>query len=198
MLKVSEFLEYAVSNKVEYSDDFWMKLESILKNSNSKNEFIECYKMLVPRIKKDNIMAAIGLITDIVTSLEVNLPELYPTLLMLLYKPYSYNYSVCHRIARLLIDIREGNINFVFNDIVNEMNPYDSTSIKISICVLYGNFEFNLLRSDLVTEYIQKVYKCLDVNKDDEGLKQDIRNFLLSKIDDSKYRDLKLKFDYMA
>ena len=192
-MKISEFLEYAISKEVEYNDNFWENVENIISDTHSRRGFIEEYKLLEPRLNKDNIMAAIGLITDIVTSLEFNLPELYPTLLKWMYKPFSYNYSVCHRIAKLLINIKEGEKDGVFNDMVNLMNPLDITSIKISICALYSNFEFSDIKKSLVLKYLEKVCECFKLNKNDESLKRDINNFLLSKITDNDYSDFILK-----
>ena len=105
MDNIDEFIKYAISNEVEHSDDFWLNVEKIIANESLRKEFINSFNILSTTFGKDNIMAVLGFVNDIITSLGFNLPELYQTILRLMYKDYSYNYSLSYKFAALLINM---------------------------------------------------------------------------------------------
>jgi hypothetical protein len=91
--------------------------------------------------------------------------------------------------------MKDNDTEYVFEEIMNKISLENLVASRIAVCALYGNFNFDGIRSDLVTTYLDKVYKCLIANQSNDQFKKDIKIFLINRLKDSSYNTYVTKFE---
>lgn len=194
-INIKDFIKRVLDNSIEYDDEFSNILDEISSNKDLQAQFISTFNGAEKKLNKSNVNYALSLVMELAINHGADLKTMYPLFLRMMFQEYSLDYSLCYRFCKLLIHMKDGDKEFVFTEILNKMSPENLVTSRISVCALYGNFSFDDFRSGLVTRYLDKVYKCLIVNQNDDYFKRDIKNFLINRLKDSNYDTYITKFE---
>jgi hypothetical protein len=197
MYNVEQLIEQSIDVD-DFSDEYYDLLDKLAVDRELTNKFIESFKEKLPTFNKYNIGKVLMLLNSLIISREVQLNELYPMILDLMYKDFSYDVSWGYRFVRLLIKIK-GNKEPVFDDILNRTDMNNKVSVGISVCSLYEFCDgLTNIPVEKVSKFLDIVYECSVKNKDDKMLKLVIEDFLLPIINNNRYAKYYHKFKVMG
>jgi hypothetical protein len=197
MLNINEFLENALYKKVERDDVYWeyfdKSFDEIIKNEELKNQLIQQFIYESSNFNKDNMGNYRILLNELIVERGVLAEELYPTILKFTYHDFCLNPSIPHKFVKIMLRLKDK--SKVFEDIIKNTDEDNLVKTGISIFSLYGlQSSFEDFPIELVNEFLERVYKCLQKNKDDLRINSIIENYLMEKIKrDTFYSDY-LKF----
>ncbi|NLI58877.1 MAG: hypothetical protein GX387_10240 [Clostridium sp.] len=197
MLNINEFLEYNLFNEIERNDIYWENFENsfneISESTDLKHQFIESFIEKSKFFNKDNIGRYRIILEEFIIERSILAEELYPVILNFMYHEFCYNPSIPHKFVKLMLRLK--NKTIVFKDILENTSKYKPFKTGISICALYGLQDgFKDISIELVENFLDTVFECLQENLQDEKLKSVIENFLMEKIQNDVYNSYYIKF----
>lgn len=186
MNSIKGFLESSLLDDAEHDDSYHDDLENIASNVKYLNDFQEVFKNSIYLFNKSNILVVVSMIRELI-SYKAKLDELYPVIRVLMYKEYSYDFSISPRIAQILIKIKGEDIT-VFKDIAESTDENDPISVGISVCSLYSNYpNFEGIPEAVIGTFLEKIYICLLNNRNCNKLKIAISTNLLPILKNKDY-----------
>ena len=184
---IREFVENVLNNSIEYDDEFSNILEQISVDINLQNELISVLENIESKLTKTNVNYILSLVMELTINHEINMKTLYPMFFRIMFYDYSLDYSLCYRFCKLLIYMKDNDKEFVLNEIIKKITPDDLIASRISLCSLYGNFDFGIIEQNLVNTFLNKILTVLECYNNNAEFKNDIKNFLLPKINCQQY-----------
>ncbi|WP_253351600.1 hypothetical protein [Sebaldella sp. S0638] len=117
-----------------------------------------------------------------------NLKILYKWVLKVMFKKEFYDYSMCYKFSDLLVKI-SNNIKQVFQDIIEKIDVYNSISVQIAICSMYGYYNFFEYK-ELTEKFLNKILIAIEKNGDNQGIIDDFNYFVMERINIGEYKQL--------
>lgn len=193
MKYVDDFFRNAILEDAEHDDYYHVQLESIASNADLLMDFRGALKTNMPMLNKRSVLVVVSMLRELI-EYKANLEELYTLILELMYKEYSYDWSISPRIVQILKKIKGEDIK-VFEDITANTDAENVVSVCISVCALYSNYwDFSELPIVRVNEYLERVFDCFDKNKRCDELRCSIETNLLPLLDCEEYKHYLARF----
>jgi len=186
-IKIKKFIESILKNTIEYDDEFYKKLEIMATDCECQKELINSLINIEKEINSENVNYILSIVDELIFCYNINLNELYPMFLNIMFCDYSLDYSLCFRFAKVLIGMKNGDEEDVFKDILNQIKSKQLTKIRIAVCSLYGNFDFDTIEKKLLNIFLQEIMVLLNYYKENMAFKNDVKYFLIPKIQNSKF-----------
>ncbi|MCD1262021.1 hypothetical protein B5M42_024885 [Paenibacillus athensensis] len=172
-----KFIETTLQNQIDFDDNFMGRLEELVTEPDFIDEVASVYREHLNKITKDSIFKYIHFLDMIIIGMDTVIPQIYNTLLIMLFKPYSRNVSIPYRIINLMQAVRpEG--HSVYKDIFKKVDASDLNSLKSGLFALYGTLEVKDIPISILEDFANKVLQFLKANSGRSVLKKESRDLL--------------------
>ncbi len=189
-LKVLLSTDVALVDDEKYSE----LVDELGTSSRSQTEFIN-YVLSHEILSAEDEYKIFMLLSEIYTLAEYEknynvdkLKILYEWVLKVMFKKEFYNYSLCYVFSDLLIKMSK-NIKQVFQDIIEKIDVYNSVSVQIAICSMYGYYNFFEYK-ELTEKFLNKILIAIEKNVDNQGIIDDFNYFVMERINIGEYKQL--------
>jgi hypothetical protein len=181
LINIDKLIRYSLSSQAQFNDSYHDLLDKIVDDEILMQSFTQFFVDKNEIIDSTNVAKVTMLLNNVILNREKKLIKLYPVILRLMYEEYSCNPSLAMRFTRLLVAIKEDKQQ-IFTDILHNTNDKDTKSVSISIFALEYLFAdkqvIQQIPKQSFDEFLIKVNRCSENNKDDKKLKAVIEGCL--------------------
>jgi len=120
-IKIKKFIESILKNTIEYDDEFYKKLEIMATDCECQKELINSLINIEKEINSENVNYILSIVDELIFCYNINLNELYPMFLNIMFCDYSLDYSLCFGFVKFLLGMKIGVEEVFFKKYLNKI-----------------------------------------------------------------------------